>query len=159
MKLSLMIISLLLSGAVNAADTQNEELKDPQDLMIEMALEEMGMEGVDASQLSDADIEELEAFSKRGPGHDGRDPRYRDRPPRRGQPIRRPRPPRRGEPIHRPRPRPRPPVVVCVAENRRGMQFRGRGYSVWQAERRAIDDCRYYSRRGRSCYIRGCFRR
>ena len=75
MKLSLMIISLLLSGAVNAADTQNEELKDPQDLMIEMALEEMGMEGVDASQLSDADIEELEAFSKRGPGHDGRDPR------------------------------------------------------------------------------------
>ncbi|MEM7646867.1 MAG: hypothetical protein AAF203_08165 [Pseudomonadota bacterium] len=46
----------------------------------------------------------------------------------------------------------------CVAENGRGLRFRGQGQNRRQARRRAMRKCRNNSFRPRSCYLVRCKR-
>ena len=46
----------------------------------------------------------------------------------------------------------RPRGWVCTAENLRGMTFNGRGFSRYEAESRALDNC--YRFGSRKCFVR-----
>jgi hypothetical protein len=50
----------------------------------------------------------------------------------------------------------RPPMMVCMAQNGRGLQFFGRAFDQRRASWQAMSECRNNSRFPQSCRIAGC---
>ncbi|MEC9282721.1 MAG: hypothetical protein VX642_08405 [Bdellovibrionota bacterium] len=144
----ILLCSITLIGFNAFAETEQQEdgnLISAAELSYQLDLEDYNIdEELDAESLEMGSLElglESEAM----------------RPPRRQPP--RYNPPRREPPRHRPRPRPRPPrytEVMCVAENGRGLRFRGYAYRPFRAEAKALRQCERASYRPRSCRILGC---
>lgn len=142
-----LLCSLTLFGLNSYAEADQQDdanLMSAAELSYQLDLEDFNVdEELDAESL-EVDISAgLQGEAKRPP---------RNRPPRYN-------PPRRRPPRHRPRPRPRPPrytEVMCVAENGRGLRFRGYAYRPFRAEAKALRQCERASYRPRSCRIVGC---